>query len=86
MRRRSVASSETFVIGKVRDFVAPFLGHVKTLRVPDVRLQPHASLPLSAVVLLQQVGRPPPVPPAWPLRLYIGRALSLRFLPADLND
>ena len=62
------------------------LRHMKSFGVPDVRLQPHASLPLSAVVLLQQVGRPPPVPPAWPLRLYIGRALSLRFLPADLND
>ena len=29
--------------------------HMKPLGMPDMRLQPHAPLPLSPVVLLQQV-------------------------------
>ena len=55
--------------------------HMKPLGMPDMRLQPHAPLPLSPVVLLQQVCRSSPVPPAWPLRFFIGRVLALRFFP-----
>lgn len=52
-----VAGPITFVRGPVPEAVAPLFNHVKTLCVPNMRLQPDV-LPLSAVKLQQQISMP----------------------------
>lgn len=63
-----VTSSEAFIIGIVRQLVAPELSHVEALGVPDMSLKPHGC-ELTSVVFHQQVAWFPAIFTAWALSL-----------------